>query len=94
MKQSTQRFVAALSVGALAASVTVLAQQASRPLGALIVPAGFKSGTTKLHGLEESLGAVEVQLTADDLREIEEAAAKIPVKGERLPEAVLKLSNG
>jgi aryl-alcohol dehydrogenase-like predicted oxidoreductase len=51
-------------------------------------------GTKKLHRLEENLGAVNVDLTADDLREIEEAAAKIPVKGERLPEAVLKLTNG
>jgi len=51
-------------------------------------------GTTKLHRLEENLGAVNVTLTPDDLREIEEAAAKIPVKGERLPEAVLALTNG
>ncbi len=51
-------------------------------------------GTTKLHRLEENLGAVDVELTADDLRDIEEAAAKIPVKGERLPEAVLKLTDG
>lgn len=51
-------------------------------------------GTTKLHRLEENLGAVDVELTADDLRDIEEAAAKIPVKGERLPETVLKLTDG
>ena len=51
-------------------------------------------GTTKLHRLEENLGAVNVNLTPDDLREIEEAASKIPVQGERLPEAVLKLTNG
>lgn len=51
-------------------------------------------GTTKLHRLEENLGAVNVQLTAADLREIEEAASKIPVQGARLPEAVLKLTNG
>ncbi len=51
-------------------------------------------GTTKLHRLEENLGAVNVELTPDDLREIEDAASKIPVKGERLPEAVLKLTNG
>jgi aryl-alcohol dehydrogenase-like predicted oxidoreductase len=50
-------------------------------------------GTTKLHRLEENLGAVDVVLTVDDLREIEEAAAQIPVKGERLPEAVLKLTD-
>ena len=51
-------------------------------------------GTTKLHRLEENLGAVNVTLTTDDLREIEEAASKIPVQGARLPEAVLKLTNG
>lgn len=50
-------------------------------------------GTTKLHRLEENLGATEVDLTADDLREIEDAAAKITVLGARLPEAVLKLSD-
>jgi hypothetical protein len=35
-----------------------------------------------------------VELTSADLREIEEAAARIPVIGERLPEAVLKFTNG
>ena len=51
-------------------------------------------GTTKLHRLEENIGAVNVKLTAADLREIEDAASKIPVQGARLPEAVLKLTNG
>ena len=51
-------------------------------------------GTTKLHRLEENLGAANVDLTRNDLREIEETASKIPVQGERLPEAVLKLTNG
>jgi aryl-alcohol dehydrogenase-like predicted oxidoreductase len=50
-------------------------------------------GTTKLHRLEENPGAVNVTLTADDLREIEDAASKITVQGARLPEAVLKFSN-
>jgi aryl-alcohol dehydrogenase-like predicted oxidoreductase len=49
-------------------------------------------GTTKLHRLEENLGAANVDLTADDLREIEDSAAKITVQGARLPEAVLKLT--
>jgi len=49
-------------------------------------------GTTKLHRLEENIGSVHVELTPDDLREIETAAAKIQVQGARLPEAVLKLS--
>ena len=51
-------------------------------------------GTTKLHRLEENLGAVNVELTSDDLRNIEDAASKIPVKGERLPEAVMALTHG
>ena len=51
-------------------------------------------GTTKVHRLEENIGAVDVELTADDLRELEEATSKIHVKGDRLPEAVLKLTNG
>ncbi|WP_438852159.1 aldo/keto reductase [Brevundimonas nasdae] len=46
-------------------------------------------GTTKLHRLEENLGAAEVELTADDLTTIDAAAAAIPIQGERLPEAVL-----
>jgi aryl-alcohol dehydrogenase-like predicted oxidoreductase len=51
-------------------------------------------GTTKLHRLEENLAALDVELTSNDLRRIDEATSKIPVKGERLPEAVLKLTNG
>jgi len=51
-------------------------------------------GTKNLTRLEENLGAANVQLTAGDLRDIEEAASRIPVKGERLPEAVLKYTNG
>ena len=50
-------------------------------------------GTTKLHRLEENLGAADVELTLDDLHEIQDAAAKIPVLGARLPEEVLKLTN-
>jgi aryl-alcohol dehydrogenase-like predicted oxidoreductase len=46
-------------------------------------------GTTKLARLEENLGAADVALTPDDLRQIEEAAAKIEIQGARLPEAVL-----
>jgi aryl-alcohol dehydrogenase-like predicted oxidoreductase len=49
-------------------------------------------GTTKLHRLEENLGAANVDLTPDDLREMADAAAKIEVQGARLPEAVLKHS--
>ena len=49
-------------------------------------------GTTKLHRLEENLGAMGVTLTADDLREIAAALAGIEVQGERLPEAALKMT--
>ena len=48
-------------------------------------------GTTKLHRLEENLGAVNVQLSSDDLRQLETAAAKIPVQGARYPEHLQKL---
>jgi aryl-alcohol dehydrogenase-like predicted oxidoreductase len=43
-------------------------------------------GTTKLHRLQENLGAVDVDLTPDDLREIETAASKIEIQGARYPE--------
>ena len=43
-------------------------------------------GTTKLHRLEENIGAVSVELTADDVREIESAASEIEVQGARYPE--------
>jgi aryl-alcohol dehydrogenase-like predicted oxidoreductase len=43
-------------------------------------------GTTKLHRLEENIGAVSVELTSDDLHEIDSAAAKIEVQGARYPE--------
>jgi aryl-alcohol dehydrogenase-like predicted oxidoreductase len=49
-------------------------------------------GTTKLHRLEENLGAVAIELSADDLREIESAAAKIPVEGARYPEHIEKMT--
>ena len=48
-------------------------------------------GTTKLHRLEENLGAAAVELTADDLRQLETAASKIAVQGARYPEALQKL---
>jgi aryl-alcohol dehydrogenase-like predicted oxidoreductase len=49
-------------------------------------------GTTKLGRLEENIGAASVVLAADDLREIEDAAAKITVRGARYPEELMKLS--
>jgi aryl-alcohol dehydrogenase-like predicted oxidoreductase len=47
-------------------------------------------GTTKLHRLEENLGAAGVELTPDDLRAIDETASKIPVEGARYPEELEK----
>jgi aryl-alcohol dehydrogenase-like predicted oxidoreductase len=49
-------------------------------------------GTTKLHRLEENIGAVAVELTADDLRDIESAAAKITIEGARYPEKLEQLT--
>lgn len=49
-------------------------------------------GTTKLHRLEEDLGAVEVRLTPEDLKEIEENVSHIALKGERLPKAALDMT--
>jgi len=49
-------------------------------------------GTTKLHRLDENLGALAVDLTAGDLREIDEAASKITLQGARLPESALKMT--
>ena len=49
-------------------------------------------GTTKLHRLDENIGATAVQLTADDLRAIDTAASKISVQGARLPESALKMT--
>ena len=48
-------------------------------------------GTTKLHRLEENLGAADIKLTADDLAEIERSAAEIHVEGERYPEQLMKI---
>jgi aryl-alcohol dehydrogenase-like predicted oxidoreductase len=49
-------------------------------------------GTTKLHRLEENIGAAAVELTAGDLSEIEDAAAKIIIEGARYPESAEKLT--
>jgi aryl-alcohol dehydrogenase-like predicted oxidoreductase len=48
-------------------------------------------GTTKRHRLEENLGAVDIHLTAEDLREIDRAASQIEVHGARYPEPLMKL---
>ncbi|MGO9608390.1 MAG: aldo/keto reductase [Verrucomicrobiia bacterium] len=49
-------------------------------------------GTTKLHRLDENIGAVAVALTPDDLREIETAASKITVQGARYPEKLEQMT--
>ena len=50
-------------------------------------------GTTRLHRLEENIGAADVELTADDLRGIEDAASRITIRGARYPEQLERMSN-
>jgi aryl-alcohol dehydrogenase-like predicted oxidoreductase len=50
-------------------------------------------GTTKLHRMEENIKAAEIELTPDDLREIDSAASKITVQGNRYPESLEQLTN-
>src|SRR6266403_388635 len=49
-------------------------------------------GTTKLHRLEENIGAASIELTLEDLREIEHAASKIDVRGARYPENLQRMT--
>ena len=49
-------------------------------------------GTTKLHRLDENIGAAALELTPDDLREIESAASKITVQGDRYPEEMEQMT--
>jgi len=49
-------------------------------------------GTTKLHRLEENLGAVNVELTVADLKQIDEASSGLQLEGARLPESMLKMT--
>jgi aryl-alcohol dehydrogenase-like predicted oxidoreductase len=49
-------------------------------------------GTTKLHRLDENIGAVSVELTPDDLRDIDDAAAQIAVQGDRYPEKLEQMT--
>jgi len=72
--------------GATPAQIALAWLLAQRPW---IVPI---PGTTKLHRLDENLGALAVELTASDLQEIDEAASKISLQGERLPENALKMT--
>jgi aryl-alcohol dehydrogenase-like predicted oxidoreductase len=49
-------------------------------------------GTTKLHRLEENIGAVAVELTSDDLRDIDTAASQITIQGARYPEQLQRMT--
>jgi aryl-alcohol dehydrogenase-like predicted oxidoreductase len=49
-------------------------------------------GTTKLHRVEENLGALNLKLTGNDLKEIGETASRLKLEGARLPEAALKMT--
>jgi len=72
--------------GATPAQVALAWLLAQRPW---IVPI---PGTTKLHRLEENLGAVNLELSGSDLKQIDEAAAGLKLEGARLPEAALKMT--
>jgi aryl-alcohol dehydrogenase-like predicted oxidoreductase len=69
--------------GATPAQIALAWLLAQRPY---IVPI---PGTTKRHRLDENIGAADVRLTQDDLRDIGEAASRIPVEGERYPPQLL-----
>jgi aryl-alcohol dehydrogenase-like predicted oxidoreductase len=71
--------------GATAAQIALAWLLAQRPW---IVPI---PGTTKLHRLEENLGASALELTDDDLRDIDTAASKITVQGARYPEHLQRM---
>ena len=72
--------------GATAAQVALAWLLAQKPW---IVPI---PGTTKLARLEENLGATEIEFTAEELRELHEAAAGIPIEGGRYPEEIEKMT--
>ena len=50
-------------------------------------------GTTKLHRLEENLGATEIELTPEDLRELDELTTQVEITGQRYPESAQKMVN-
>jgi aryl-alcohol dehydrogenase-like predicted oxidoreductase len=50
-------------------------------------------GTTKLHRLEENLGAADIELTGEDLAELDRAASEIPIVGDRYPGEVERMTN-
>jgi aryl-alcohol dehydrogenase-like predicted oxidoreductase len=78
----------AATVGATPAQIALAWLLARKPW---IVPI---PGTTRLHRLEENLGAAELALSSEDLRAISDGLATVTVQGARLPEAVLRMSDG
>jgi aryl-alcohol dehydrogenase-like predicted oxidoreductase len=72
--------------GATSAQIALAYLLAQRPW---IVPI---PGTTKLHRLEENLRAVDIELTESDINQINDAASKLLLEGERLPEAALRMT--
>ena len=50
-------------------------------------------GTTKLHRLEENLRAADIELTGDDLAELDRAASQIQIVGDRYPAEVEQMTN-
>jgi aryl-alcohol dehydrogenase-like predicted oxidoreductase len=72
--------------GATPAQVALAWLLAQRPW---IVPI---PGTTKLHRLEENLGAVNVALTENDVKQIDDASSRLKLEGARLPESALKMT--
>jgi aryl-alcohol dehydrogenase-like predicted oxidoreductase len=49
-------------------------------------------GTTKVNRPEENIASASVELTPNDLDELNTAASKVPIQGERLPESILRMS--
>ena len=90
-RKANQAFVELLQNIALRKRATpgqiALAWQLARKPWIVPIP-----GTTKLHRLEENIGAASVELTQDDLREIEDGSSKIAAHGARYSEAIEKLS--
>ena len=90
-RKANQAFVELLQNIALRKRATpgqiALAWQLARKPWIVPIP-----GTTKLHRLEENVGAASVELTPDDLREIEDGSSKIAARGARYSEAIEKLS--
>ena len=65
----------------------MVARERRTPIGVVPIPA-----TRRLERLDENIGAVSVELTSGDLREIEDAAAKITVQGARYPEELEQMT--